>query len=212
MPGAICAAGSRAPPSRTTIFRGAPSGAGTVAVVETVRLRCFAVPLAAPLRDELTLVEPVPVFSFAALSGAFFTAAGVVSAGASSAGAVGSAGACPAGLAEPAASWRRESIPAAGKLSQSAIAIPQASLMTVPTELFPTVTKNARRKRRGRGSGKKKRRKQSASSVAFLPHSPPTITASSSVVSWHLLLEPSLPLWPSSPIPCRRSESMHQQR
>ncbi len=150
MPGTICAAGSLAPPSRTTIFRGVPSRA------DAVRLRRFLVPLA----------EPASIFFFATLSDAFFSAAGVcgladaagmVSAGTCSAGAAsvcdfsagafsagaGAAGACPAAFVEPAGSCCREAIPAAGKLSQSAIASPQASRITVTKRLFPTLTKNA---------------------------------------------------------------------
>jgi len=112
MSGAICAAGSLAPPSRITIFRGAPSGAGAA------RLRRFVVQLA----------ESASVFFFAALSGAFCPVAGAVSAVAFSAGSSGATGACPA----------------AGKLSPSAIASTQASRITVPKELFPSLTKNAR--------------------------------------------------------------------
>jgi len=119
-----------------------------------VRLRRFVVPLA----------EPASIFFFATLSGTFSTAAGVcvlagaagvVSAGTCSAGAgsvrafsagafsagAGAAGACPA--AEPAGSCCGEAIPAAGKLSQSAIASPQASRMTVTKRLFPTLRWNA---------------------------------------------------------------------
>jgi hypothetical protein len=158
MPGAIRAAGSTAPPWRTTIFRGAPSGA------DAVRLRRFLVPPA-----EVPLAEPAPIFFLAALSGAFCSAAGGVSAGTCSegalsvrdfsagvggagtccagvfsAGAAGVAGVCPAEFAEPAASCCHEAIPAAGKLSQSAIASPQVSRITVTKRLFPTCAKNAR--------------------------------------------------------------------
>ena len=170
MPGAICAAGSLAPPSRTTILCGAPFGAD-----------------AARLRRLLPLAEPASVFSFATLFGAVFAggvcglagATGVVSAGACSAGAVsvcgfsvgagacsagvaGGAGACPAAFAEPAGSCCPRAIPAAGKLSQSAIASPQASRITVPKRLFPTRAKNARSARR---PSQKNRRSVSASPV-----------------------------------------------
>jgi hypothetical protein len=159
---------------------------------------------------EPVFAEPVPVFSFVPLSGAFF-AAGVDSAGACSAGATGGGGTCPAEFAKPPASCCRESIPAAGKLSQNAIASPQASRMTVPTELFPTAARNARRKREGETPTKK--------TEEAIPLPPSyccgthltVITASLLVASWRPLLEPSLPLRPSSPIPCRRSESMNQQ-
>jgi hypothetical protein len=127
MSGAISAAGSLAPPWRTTIFRGAPSGA------DAVRWRRFVVPLA----------EPASAFFFAAFSGGICTATGAVSAVAFSAG-PGATGACPAAFAEPAGSGCREAIPAAGKLNQSAIASPQASRITTSTGLFPTVAKNAR--------------------------------------------------------------------
>jgi hypothetical protein len=128
MSGAICAAGSLAPPSRTTILRGAPSGA------DAARWRRFVVPLA----------EPASVFFFAAPSGGFCTATGAVCAVAFSAGA-GATGACPAAFAEPAGSGCREAIPAAGKLNQSAIASPQASRIT-----FNRIVSHRCKERKGR--------------------------------------------------------------
>ncbi len=79
MPGAICAAGSLAPPSRTTILCGAPFG------VDGACLRRLLFPLA----------EPASVFSFATLSGAVFPASGVC--GLAGAAGVVFAGTCSAG-------------------------------------------------------------------------------------------------------------------
>src|SRR5450631_778717 len=147
MPGAICAGGSIAPPSRTTIFRGAPSGA------DAVRLRRFLVP-----RAEVPLAEPACIFFFAALSGAFcrliagfcglagtvgVVSAGTCRAGAFSTGAAGTPGVCPAEFAEPG-SCCHKAIPADGKLSQSAIASAQVNRIAVTTGLFPTRAENAR--------------------------------------------------------------------
>src|ERR1022692_3403308 len=119
MPGTICAGGSLAPPSRTTILRGPLLGAVAVC------LRRFGVTLAEP-----TPAEPTEVFSWGGLSGALLSAAGALFGGACSAES-GGAGVCPAEFG----SCCTQAIPVIVKLSQSAILSPQASRISVPTGL-----------------------------------------------------------------------------